>query len=112
MYLLAKKIVEQYEKSKQTRIVSPKKTIEERKLEFKESLKPFLNQYGSEMLNNFYLYWTEHGENDRKFRKEKQKSFNISLRLNTWAKRSKDFNTQNKKPLTLAQKMRKQHGIE
>ena len=116
MYLLAKQIVNEYEKPKQTQIALPKKTIEERKLEFKESLRPFLKEYDAEMLKSFYLYWTEHGEKDKKFRKEKEKSFNIELRLKTWHKRSNQFKEKNvaqkkEKPLSLAQKMRQDYGI-
>ncbi|MFK8059099.1 MAG: DUF4373 domain-containing protein [Polaribacter sp.] len=67
------------------------KTIEERKQEFYNSLRPYLEIYDKLMLKEFYEYWTEHGERDRKFRKEKEKSFNTELRLKTWLKRSKQF---------------------
>lgn len=60
--------------------------IEQRKLKFAESLKPFLETYGKEMLNDFYLYWTEHDDNDKKFRREKEKSFSIGQRLERWNK--------------------------
>ena len=45
------------------------------------------------MINEFYLYWTEHGEKDKKMRFEKQTSFDINLRLINWNKRS--FQKQN-----------------
>lgn len=61
-------------------------TIDNRKLKFAESLKPFLEAYGKEMLNDFYLYWTEHGEDDKKFRQEKEKSFSVKQRLERWSK--------------------------
>ena len=38
------------------------------------------------MLNDFYLYWTEHGDKDKKMRFEKEKSFGLSQRLATWNK--------------------------
>ena len=65
--------------------------INKRKADFKKSLLPFLDIYDKELLNDFFEYWTEHGEKDRKFRKEKEKSFNIELRLKTWFKRSKQW---------------------
>jgi len=65
--------------------------IDSRKTSFANSLKPFLNDYGKDMLNDFYFYWTEHGEKDKKMRFEKEKSFDIKLRLRTWNKRSEDF---------------------
>jgi hypothetical protein len=40
------------------------------------------------MLNDFYFYWTEHGENDKKLRFEKEKTFGISQRLRTWLSRN------------------------
>ena len=41
-----------------------------------------------DMLNDFYFYWTEHGENDKKLRFEKEKTFGISQRLRTWFSRN------------------------
>lgn len=61
-------------------------TIEQRKLKFAKSLLPFLDQYGKELLREFCDYWTEHGENDKKLRFEKEKSFGLSRRLATWNK--------------------------
>ena len=63
-----------------------KEILSVRKLKFAESLKPFLDIYSKDMLNDFYLYWTEHGDNDRKMKFEKQKSFGLSQRLATWNK--------------------------
>ena len=62
--------------------------IEERKLKFADALKPFLDEYGRDMLNDFYFYWTEHGHNDKKLRFEKEKTFGISQRLRTWFSRN------------------------
>ena len=67
------------------------KDINSRKQDFYKSLIPFLSQYDKELLKEFFEYWSEHGEKDRKFRKEKEKSFNTELRLKTWFKRSKEF---------------------
>lgn len=62
------------------------------KSEFKNSLLPFLDKYGKEMLKAFFDYWSEHGPNDAKMRFEKEKSYDISKRLATWAKRERAFN--------------------
>lgn len=62
------------------------KDINIRKQEFADSLKPFLESYGKEMLNDFYLYWTEHGVNDKKLRFEKERTFGLERRLLTWSK--------------------------
>lgn len=98
MYLLAKKIVSEYENNQRPKINFPKVGIEQRKREFYNSLIVYLEIYSKEMIKDFYEYWTEHGEKDRKFRKEKEKSFNLELRLKTWNKRSKNFKSTNTKP--------------
>jgi len=71
------------------------KNIEVRKINFANSLKPFLETYGKELLNDFYLYWCEHGEKDKKMRFEKEKSFDINLRLSRWLKNDKNKNETN-----------------
>lgn len=68
-----------------------KKGIIERKSQFKELLTPFLENYSKDLLNDFYSYWTEHGVNDRKMRFEKEKSFSLERRLQTWKKNDLKF---------------------
>ena len=63
-----------------------KVTIEERKLRFADTLKPFLNTYGKNMLNDFYAYWTEHSPNAKKMRFEKEVAWGLERRLATWHK--------------------------
>jgi hypothetical protein len=70
------------------KVLNIKNKIEERKLKFADALKPFLDEYGRDMLNDFYFYWTEHGENDKKLRFEKEKTFGIEQRLRTWYNRN------------------------
>lgn len=87
-----------------------KKDIEERKQDFLKSLHPlFLNEND---LNDFYLYWTEHGINDKKMRWEKEKSFGIERRVSTWMKNKEKFalknNLNGKEKLTGAQAFLKQ----
>jgi len=55
-----------------------------RKQKFKTQLVPYVDIYGSDCLNDFYHYWAEHGEKDKKMRFEKEKTFGISARLRTW----------------------------
>lgn len=72
--------------------------ISSRKLKFSSDLKPFLEKYGKEMLNAFYKYWTEPNTSKTKLRKELEKTWDISLRLENWA--SRDNNFSNHKPVT------------
>lgn len=65
------------------------KSILERKTAFSESIKPYLGKYGREFLNEFYLYWTQVGQGERKMLFEKQKSFQIPNRLALWKRNFK-----------------------
>ncbi|MFY0655053.1 MAG: hypothetical protein JXQ96_23695 [Cyclobacteriaceae bacterium] len=72
-----------------------KYNIEARKLAFKESLFKYVEEYTTKTVKDFYEYWSEHGDNDKKMRYEKEKSFGVKRRLSTWAKN--DFNGTEKK---------------
>ena len=73
------------------------KTLDFRKQQFKDNISPFLSQYGNDLLNDFYLYWTEINFNGKKMRFEKEKTFGISRRLSTWNKNNKNWNTKKEK---------------
>lgn len=74
-----------------------KNNMDNRLGEFKNSLQQFLEKYGSEMLNDFYLYWTEKKPKGRKMKFEMQQTFDVNLRLQRWFKN--DFNKKEKSPL-------------
>jgi hypothetical protein len=74
----------------------PKKTIEDRKAEFKSWLDPFREKYTRDMLNDFWRYWTEIGQKDVKMRFEKEKTFGVGQRLATWNKNESKFNKDGK----------------
>jgi len=71
------------------------KTIEDKQSEFKNSLQPFLVEYEENMLNDFYLYWTEKKPKGRKMRWEMEKTFDVGRRLQRWNK-----NNFNKRQIT------------
>ena len=64
-------------------------SIEVRQSKFANQLAEFKNEYAREMLKDFYLYWCESSTNGRKMRFEKEKVFDIKLRLQRWHKNSK-----------------------
>jgi len=64
--------------------------IEERKLKFADTLKPFVQTYGKEMIRKFFDYWTEPNKSNTKFKQELEKTWSLERRLETWA--SRDFN--------------------
>lgn len=89
--------------------------INSREAEFKNSLQPFLEEFGKEMLNNFYLYWTEKKPKGKKMLFEMQKTFDISRRLKRWDKnnfnKEKSF-AQKEKPIMLTEALEKRYGIK
>lgn len=66
--------------------------IDIRKLKFADTLKPFLSNYGKDMMNDFYGYWTEPNKSNTKFRQELEKVWDINKRLLTWSRNDKGFN--------------------
>lgn len=65
--------------------------IEIRKQKFKEEVFLFSTKYPDEMLTKFCNYWTEMNKTKTKMKFEKQETFEIHLRLATWAGNQKDF---------------------
>lgn len=66
--------------------------IDKRKLKFASTLKPFVDLYGKELLNDFYKYWTEPNKSNTKFKQELEKTWSLERRLDTWAKNDNNFN--------------------
>lgn len=73
--------------------VNVKKTynIEERKLLFADTLKPFIDTVSRVILKNFYNYWTEPNHTNTKMRFELERTWGLSRRISTWVKRDKTF---------------------
>jgi hypothetical protein len=78
-----------------------KPSLETRSIAFKETLRPFLNQYGTEMLKSFYNYWSEPNQSKTKMLFEMQRTWETSRRLSNWSKREKTFTSKEDKPKTL-----------
>lgn len=66
-------------------------SIEERKLKFAQTLKPYVEKYGREFLNDFYLYWTEPTQDNKQLNFELQKTWSLDRRLSTWLKQAKKY---------------------
>lgn len=58
--------------------------IDIRKLKFADTLKPFVEKYGKEMVRKFYDYWTEPNKSNTKFKQELQKTWDTKRRLDSW----------------------------
>jgi hypothetical protein len=89
-------------KPKQPKQKSITMTLQERKDNFKIAVCSVQekNRYGISDTREFFEYWTEHGEADKKMRFEKEKTFNIELRMKRWF-RNKTNTQQEKQPSAL-----------
>ena len=60
-----------------------------RKEKFYASLVPFVDKYGKDMIRDFFDYWSEMNRSKTKMRFEQQATWELALRLKTWADREK-----------------------
>lgn len=75
----------------------PEDKVEQRKArehEFRESLIPFEATYPPEMVEAFYNRWREPDASKTKMRFELEKTWDLELRLQSWAQKELKFNTQ------------------
>lgn len=68
--------------------------IIDRKQKFLEELKPFVEVYGKDMMNEFYKYWTEDNKSGTKFKMELEKTWDTKKRLERWDKNNFTKKTQ------------------
>ena len=73
------------------------KNIEERKINFAHTLKDYIPVYGEEMIQKFYIYWSEPNKSQTKFRQEMEKTWDVEGRLRTWASRENKYKGYQKK---------------
>jgi len=62
-----------------------------RKQEFANSLIPFVDVYGKDMIREFYDYWSETTLNNKKMKYELERTWSVERRLKTWSKNSAKF---------------------
>jgi len=78
---------------------------------FKKNLLTFQEKYPLELLEKFFLYWTEKNPNGKKMKFEMQKTFDIERRLLTWSKNEKNFNGNSNGKMTLERKQELNRNI-
>lgn len=69
--------------------------LEVRKQQFVDSVKPFVEEMGRDAANNFCKYWLQIPPKGRKFKFEKEKTWNLKLRISTWMKNQTKFSLVN-----------------
>lgn len=85
----------------------PKKSKEElkadtqkRKKKFYDELVPYVETYGRDMIRNFYNYWSEENKSGSRMRFEQERTWNLNLRLQRWARQQTGY--QSKQPSSTA----------
>jgi hypothetical protein len=68
-----------------------RKNCQKRVKEFGLSLVPYIEEYGKEMIRDFFDYWTEPNKSKTKVRWEMQEVFDIPKRLATWYRKTQSF---------------------
>lgn len=71
-------------KYKPVKITLTDEMKKQKEMEFAESLKPFVEQYGKELIMRFYTYWSQW--DGAKMLWQKQKAFEIKKRLVTFSR--------------------------
>ena len=64
---------------------------EKRRQKFYNSLIPYVQQYGKQMIREFYDYWSEQNKSRTKMRFEMERTWELSRRLATWAANEEKF---------------------
>jgi len=85
---IAKPISEQIEKKDKVNI---KEILDKKKKDFIEAMTPHKQNYSSNMLNDFYDYWTETKPNSKLIRWEREKAFDMVRRLDYWSRNENKF---------------------
>lgn len=70
--------------------VNKEQEMKSREREFYNVLVPFVKTYGREMIREFFDYWSEPNKSHSKMRFEQERTWDLSRRLQTWKKRSRN----------------------
>ena len=71
-----------------------------------------MEQYGKALIREFFDYWTEHNENGKKMRFEKEKTFEISRRLARWKKNDSDRDKPSRSSLPVGMNLQNSNNSE
>jgi hypothetical protein len=83
--------IQQEEKIDKEKETEKKNPLDKRMEVFYQSLIPYVERYGKEMVRHFFDFWSEPNKSRTKMRWELEPTFEINRRLSTWARRDKTF---------------------
>ena len=72
-------------------IEQKRRLLEVHRREFYDSLIPYVQEYGKEMVRDFFDYWSEPNKGRTQMRYEMQPTWSLAMRLATWNKRKKNY---------------------
>lgn len=72
-------------------IEQKRRLLEVHRREFYNSLVPYVQEYGKEMVRDFFDYWSEPNKGKTQMRYEMQPTWSLAMRLATWNKRKKNY---------------------
>ena len=72
-------------------IEQKRRLLEVHRIEFYDSLIPYVQEYGKEMVRDFFDYWSEPNKGRTQMRYEMQPTWSLAMRLATWNKRKKNY---------------------
>jgi len=88
------------------------KSKEDRKIQFYDDIVDVVGGdydiYPKDQLKKFFEYWSESGSRDKKMKFEKQKSFDIKLRLKTWLEKNEEWKREKSNSSNQPQSFREQ----
>lgn len=71
------------------KLAAAKAATLKRRNDFGQSLVPYMERYGKEMIRAFFDYWSELNKSETKMRFETNKTWEVAKRLATWANNEK-----------------------
>lgn len=81
--------VEEKKAEQAKKLAAAKAATLKRRDSFYQSLIPYVERYGKDMIRDFYDCWSEMNKSETKMRFEQQATWEVSKRLATWSKREK-----------------------
>ena len=75
------------EKSKKEKDIKEQRTLQQRNVDFYNSLLPYVKQYGREPLQEFYYYWAEPNIERTKLKFEMERTWLLEVRLDAWMRK-------------------------
>jgi len=74
------------------RVLTPEEILSAKKKSFIDSLSEYKEKYNEDLLNGFFRYWSEATPDKKKLKYEMENTWELKLRLATWARNDLKFN--------------------